>query len=59
MIKNINIDNSKKFTESTKFIARALPNFTCLEVKKSTHVLTTPKSPELKTKARSQSKLKY
>lgn len=49
--------NPLKSTQSN-FKARVLPNFTYLEVKKSNKSLTVPKSPELKTKDRSKSKLK-
>lgn len=49
--------NPLKSTQNN-FKARVLPNFTYIEVKKSNKSLTVPKSPELKTKDRSKSKLK-
>jgi hypothetical protein len=47
----------KSLMKSSSFKAKPVPNFTFLEVKKSSHVLTTPKSPPLMTKSRSMHKL--
>jgi len=41
-----------------QFKARSIPQYTYREVKKSTHILTIPVSPKLRTTARSQKKVK-
>ena len=53
---SLNEINSKHSLNNFK--AKVIPNFTLLEVKKSNRSLTVPKSPQLKTKARSVNKLK-
>ena len=59
-IENCSQKNKIIIEEKDKFIfkARTVPNFACLEIMKSNNNLTIPKSPKLKTKIRSLSKLK-
>jgi hypothetical protein len=60
---NYNIDNFNNTSTNAisqshgQFKARAMPQYTYMEVKKSTHMLTIPVSPKLRTTARSQKKI--
>jgi hypothetical protein len=61
LLYKVNSSNPKSnFTISQshgQFKARAIPQYTYMEVKKSTHMLTIPVSPKLRTTARSQKKI--